>query len=178
MELAWSADLTRGTAGGAPWFLMEHSTSAVNWQERNVAKLPGQLARNSLAHVARGADAVCFFQWRQSRAGAEKFHSALVPHAGTDTKVWREVVELGATLAAIGEVAGSTVRADVAILFDWQSWWAAELDSHPSADVTYPDVSTSPSTARSGTQGSPPTWCTPTATCRGTAWCSCRRSTS
>ena len=142
VELSWSADLTRGTAGGAPWFLMEHSTSAVNWQERNVAKLPGQLARNSLAHVARGADAVCFFQWRQSRAGAEKFHSALVPHAGTGTKVWREVVDLGATLARLGEVAGSTVRADVAILFDWHSWWAAELDSHPSADVTYPDVST------------------------------------
>jgi beta-galactosidase len=141
VELSWSADLTRGTAGGAPWFLMEHSTSAVNWQERNVAKLPGQLARNSLAHVARGADAVCFFQWRQSRAGAEKFHSALVPHAGTGTKVWREVVDLGATLARLGEVAGSTVRADVAILFDWHSWWAAELDSHPSGDVTYTDRS-------------------------------------
>lgn len=142
VELAWSADLTRGTAGGAPWFLMEHSTSAVNWQPRNVAKAPGQLARNSLAHVARGADAVCFFQWRQSRAGAEKFHSALVPHAGRDTKVWREVVELGATLEAIGEVAGSTVRADVAMLFDWHAWWAAELDSHPSTDVTYTDAST------------------------------------
>jgi beta-galactosidase len=141
VELSWSADLTRGVAGGAPWFLMEHSTSAVNWQPRNVAKQPGQLRRNSLAHVARGADAVCFFQWRQSRAGAEKFHSALVPHAGTDTKVWREVVELGASLAAIGEVAGSRVRADAAILFDWQARWAAELDSHPSRDVTYLDRS-------------------------------------
>jgi beta-galactosidase len=141
VELSWSADLTRGVAGGAPWFLMEHSTSAVNWQPRNIAKQPGQLRRNSLAHVARGADAVCFFQWRQSRAGAEKFHSALVPHAGPDTKVWREVVELGATLKAIGEVAGSRVRAEVAILFDWQARWAAELDSHPSRDVTYLDRS-------------------------------------
>jgi beta-galactosidase len=141
VELSWSADLTRGVAGGSPWFLMEHSTSAVNWQPRNVAKQPGQLRRNSLAHVARGADAVCFFQWRQSRAGAEKFHSALVPHAGTETKVWREVVELGATLKAISEVAGSTVRAEVALLFDWNARWAAELDSHPSRDVTYLDQS-------------------------------------
>jgi beta-galactosidase len=141
VELSWSADLTRGVAGGSPWFLMEHSTSAVNWQPRNVAKQPGQLRRNSLAHVARGADAVCFFQWRQSRAGAEKFHSALVPHAGTETKVWREVVELGATLKAIGEVAGSTVRAEVALLFDWNARWAAELDSHPTRDVTYLDQS-------------------------------------
>ncbi|MGH8893536.1 MAG: beta-galactosidase, partial [Actinomycetes bacterium] len=141
VELAWSADLTRGVAGRRPWFLMEHSTSAVNWQQRNVAKAPGQLARNSIAHVARGADAACFFQWRQSRAGAEKFHSALVPHAGTDTKVWREVVELGRTLRAIGEVAGSVVDAEVAILFDWTAGWATELDSHPSADVTYLDRS-------------------------------------
>lgn len=139
VELAWSADLARGTAGGQPWFLMEHSTSAVNWQPRNVAKAPGQLRRNSLAHVARGADAVCFFQWRASRAGAEKFHSALVPHAGTHTRIWREVVELGSTVAALAEVAGSTVIADVALVVDWEAWWASELDSHPTQDVTYLD---------------------------------------
>ena len=139
VELSWSADLTRGTARGRPWFLMEHSPSAVNWQPRNVAKAPGQMRRNSLAHVARGADAVCFFQWRASRAGAEKFHSALLPHAGTDTRVWREVVELGTTLAAIAEVAGSTVRAEVAVIVDWDARWAAELDSHPTSDLAYLD---------------------------------------
>jgi beta-galactosidase len=40
--------------------------------------------RTTLAHVARGADAALFFQWRASKAGAEKFHSALLPHAGTE----------------------------------------------------------------------------------------------
>lgn len=139
VNLSFCADLTRGLAGGQPWMLMEHSTSAVNWQPRNYAKAPGQLVRNSLQHVARGADSVLFFQWRASRAGAEKFHSGLVPHAGTDTKVWREVVELGRILDAVGEVAGSTVRADVAMLYDWQAWWAAELDSHPVADLSYHD---------------------------------------
>jgi beta-galactosidase len=139
VELSWSADLTRATAGGRPWFLMEHSPSAVNWQARNVAKTPGQMLRNSLAHVARGSDAVCFFQWRASRAGAEKFHSAFVPHAGTDSRVWREVLELGSVLAAIGEVAGTTVRGDVAMVVDWDARWAAELDSHPTRDLTYLD---------------------------------------
>ena len=86
---------------------MEHSTSAVNWQPRNRAKLPGEMIRNSLAHVARGADAVLFFQWRASRAGAEKFHSGLLPHAGTDTRQWREVVELSGILDAIEEVTGA-----------------------------------------------------------------------
>ncbi|MFI7431480.1 beta-galactosidase [Micromonospora sp. NPDC049836] len=139
INLALAADHTRGVAGGAPWLLMEHSTSAVNWQPRNVAKTPGQLRRNSLAHVARGADGVLFFQWRASRAGAEKFHSALVPHAGPETKVFREVCRLGADLAALAEVRGSRVDAEVAILFDYEAWWGAELDSHPSVDVTYTD---------------------------------------
>lgn len=139
LGLALAADHTRGVAGGEPWLLMEHSTSAVNWQPRNVAKLPGQLRRNSLAHVARGADGVLFFQWRASRAGAEKFHSALVPHAGPETKVFREVCQLGADLKALAEVRGSRVDAEVAILFDYEAWWAVELDSHPSDDVTYAD---------------------------------------
>lgn len=139
IELAFSADLTRGLAGGRPWLLMEHSTSAVNWQPRNIAKRPGEMRRTSLQHVARGADAVLFFQWRASRAGAEKFHSGLVPHAGTDTRLWREVVELSRTLDRIEEVTGSGARNRVAMLFDWQCWWAAELDSHPTQDLTYLD---------------------------------------
>lgn len=138
-ELAFSADLTRGTAGGRPWLLMEHSTSAVNWQPRNRAKRPGEMIRNSLAHVAHGADAVLFFQWRASRAGAEKFHSGLLPHAGTDTRQWREVVELSRVLDSVEEVAGSTPRNEAAILFDYEAWWGCELDSHPSIDVRYRD---------------------------------------
>ncbi|HEY7717706.1 MAG TPA: beta-galactosidase trimerization domain-containing protein, partial [Pedococcus sp.] len=136
-ELAFSADLTRGIAGGAPWMLMEHSTSAVNWQPVNRAKAPGQTIRDSLAHVARGADTIGFFQWRQSRAGSEKFHSALVPHAGRDSARFREVCELGAIAARLGEVRGSRVEADVAILWDYQAGWAASGPAMPSGDLEY-----------------------------------------
>jgi beta-galactosidase len=137
IDLAMAADLTRSLAGGRPWLLMEHSTSAVNWQPRNVAKRPGELRRNSLAHLARGADAVMFFQWRAALSGAEKFHSGMVPHGGTASRVWREVVQLGADLASLKEVRGSRVAADVAVLWDWQSWWALELEWRPSVDVSY-----------------------------------------
>jgi beta-galactosidase len=136
-ELAFSADLTRGLAGGGSWFLMEHSTSAVNWQPVNHAKAPKQLLRNSLSHVARGADAVGFFQWRASAAGGEKFHSALVPHAGPDSKVWREVVELGGVLGRAGELAGTRVEASAAVLFDWQAGWAWDQSSHPTSLFAY-----------------------------------------
>jgi beta-galactosidase len=135
--LALAADLTRSVAGGRPWILMEHSSSGVNWQPRNIAKRPGEMARNSLSHVARGADVVGFFQWRASRVGAEKFHSAMLPHAGTDSRVWREVVDLGAHVGALAPVQGSTVRADVALLWDTESHWAQDQEWRPSVDLTH-----------------------------------------
>ena len=137
-ELSFSANLTGNLAGGRPWFLMEHSTGAVNWQPINVAKRPGELARDSLTHVAHGADAVCFFQWRQSRAGAEKYHSAMVPHAGTDSDLFRSVAGLGDRMRELAFVAGRPrVKAPVAIVFDWVSWWASEQDSHPTERLRY-----------------------------------------
>ncbi|GIH07728.1 beta-galactosidase [Rhizocola hellebori] len=137
-ELQFSANLTGNLAGGRPWFLMEHSTSAVNWQPVNVPKKPGEMARDSLSHVAHGADAVCFFQWRASVAGAEKYHSAMLPHAGTDSAVFQSVVQLGQSLAALASVAGSLRKpAPVAILFDWESWWASQQDSHPTEWLRY-----------------------------------------
>ena len=137
-ELSFSANLTSGLAAGAPWFLMEHSTGAVNWQPVNRAKAEGALAADALTHVAHGADAVCYFQWRQSRAGAEKFHSAMLPHAGEDTEIFRDVTRLGDTLAALDGIAGSRRKpAAVAILFDWESWWASEQDSHHTTRFGY-----------------------------------------
>jgi beta-galactosidase len=136
-ELAMTSDFVRSLSSGEPWMLMEHSTSAVNWQPRNRAKAPGELLRNSLQHIARGADAALFFQWRAARAGAEKFHSAMLPHAGTDSKVWREVVALGSALHSISEIVGSRVaQANVAIVHDTDARWASELDVHPSVDTS------------------------------------------
>ena len=139
IELAFSADLTRGVARGKPWMLMEHSTSAVNWQPRNHTKPTDEMLRDSLGKVARGADAVMFFQWRQSKAGAEKYHSAMVPHAGRDTDVYRGTVRLGEALSRLRPVQGTQVTAEVALLFDYEAWWGAELDSHPTNDLSYPE---------------------------------------
>lgn len=138
-ELSFAADLTRGLAAGKPWLLMETSTSAVNWQPYNLAKAPGELERNVAAHIARGADGICFFQWRASTQGAEKFHSALLPHAGTDSDGWRGSVALGQMLRRLDEVADTRVVADAAVLFSWENWWAVENEGRPSEDLRYLD---------------------------------------
>jgi len=137
-DLSLAANLTSNLAEGRPWFLMEHATSAVNWAEINPVKSPADLLHDALVHVGHGADAVCYFQWRQSRAGAEKYHSAMVPHAGADTDTYRAVVQLGGLLRDLRQVVGSRrAPARVAIVVDWESWWAVELDSHPSSHVDY-----------------------------------------
>lgn len=141
-ELAFSASLVDGIARKDPWFLMEHSTSAVNWRPVNYRKEPGQLVRDSLAHVAMGADAVCYFQWRQSKAGAEKFHSAMVPHAGEDSAVFRDVCELGAdlnTLADNGLLGTKLAKSKVAVVFDYESEWASEHTATPTQKVHHVD---------------------------------------
>ncbi|WP_457963899.1 beta-galactosidase [Arthrobacter sp. D1-29] len=126
-------DLCRGLSRGEPWLLMESATSAVNWREHNVAKEPGELRVDALSAIARGADGVCYFQFRQSSFGAERFHSAVVPLAGEHTRVFREVSELGSDLQSLRQLAGTPCKARIAVLFDWDSWWAAESPDTPTS---------------------------------------------
>lgn len=133
--LAMAADLTRSFAGGEPWMLMEHSTSAVNWRDRNIAKRPGEMQRNSVQHLARGADAIMFFQLRASRFGVEKFHSAMIPQGGSETRVFREAANLGQVLRRLAPVQGSRVTARVGIVWDQESEWAGAAEWHPSIDL-------------------------------------------
>ena len=154
-ELACSDALMDSLALGKPWYVMEHSTSAVQWKPLNMRKRAGELMRDSLAHVAMGADAINFFQWRQSASGAEAFHSAMVPHAGSDTKLFRGVCELGAALKTLSDAGVQDTelkRADTAILFsatrsetlpsmklnhwhDVRDWYRGYLDAGARADV-------------------------------------------
>jgi len=134
---AMAGDLMRSLGRGRPWLLMEQTPNRVNWRPVNVAKAPGQMRLWSIQAVARGADGVMFFQWRQSRVGAEKYHSAMVPHGPPESSpIWQEVVQLGADLHRLDAVRGNRVHAEVAILLDWESWWALELPSKPSSRLS------------------------------------------
>ena len=139
-ELACSDALMDSFALGKPWYVMEHSTSAVQWKPLNMRKRKGETVRDSLAHVAMGADAINFFQWRASAFGAESFHSAMVPHAGEDTKLFRQVCELGETLQTLADagVQGSELeRSDTAILFSAESEWATRSETLPSMKLNH-----------------------------------------
>lgn len=138
-EPAFMHDLMCGLKGGAPFMLMEQTPSQVNWQDYNALKRPGVMRLQSYQAIAHGADSAMFFQLRQSAGSSEKFHGALISHAGHEhTRVFRECADLGAELRKVGpEIAGSRRGARVAILFDWENWWALEYSTGPTRALKY-----------------------------------------
>ncbi len=126
-RVAFIHDLFRSLKGGKPWLLMESTPSQVNWQPINRLKKPGMHRLSSLQAIAHGSDSVMYFQWRKGRGGVEKFHGAVVDHVGhEDTRVFREVAELGRELEGLGDVAGTAVKAQAAVIYDWENRWAID----------------------------------------------------
>jgi len=129
-KVAFLHDLNRSLKGGQPFMLMESTPSMTNWQLVSKLKRPGMHLLSSLQAVAHGADTVQYFQWRKSRGSSEKFHGAVVDHAGHEhTRVFRDVTEVGELLEKLDPVIGTTVPAEVAIIYDWENRWAIE-DAH------------------------------------------------
>ncbi|MEV8390892.1 MULTISPECIES: beta-galactosidase [unclassified Streptomyces] len=137
---AMLGDLTRSQARG-PWVLMEQAAGSVNWRGVNHPKPAGLNRLLSWQSVARGADAICYFQWRQSRQGAEKFHSGMLSHAGEQGRTFQEVKRIGAELDRLGpDLTGTHTVDEIAVLHDWDSWWADQQDGRLSSRLDYPEV--------------------------------------
>ena len=110
-----------------PFMLMECAPGLVNWHEYNKLKRPGVHKLFSTQAVACGSDTVQYFQWRKSRGSFEQYHGAVVDHIGTDdTRVFKEVAEVGAMLDSLSNVKGTIVKPKAALIFDWDNMWAID----------------------------------------------------
>jgi len=137
-DIAFAGDRMRGLTGGAPWMLMENAAGAASWHSTNLAKKPGELIRSAIGHLARGSDSVMYFQWRASRSGTEQFHSAMLPHAGRDSRIFHDICRLGGHLDRLAEVRSSrVVGARVAFLHDNEAGWALRSGLKPINDPDY-----------------------------------------
>jgi len=126
VKAAFIHDMCRSFSG-KPYLLMESSPSAVNWQGASKKKRKGMHVLSSLQAVAHGSDSVQYFQWRQSRGGAEKFHDAVVTHIGSsDTRIFTEVAQVGSILNKINSVAGNITVSKAAVVYDFQNNWALD----------------------------------------------------
>ncbi|MFD5258676.1 beta-galactosidase [Streptomyces bobili] len=139
---ALAHDLMRGLKNGAPFWLMEQTPSTTACRDVNPLRRPGELRLATWQAIAHGADAALYFQLRASRGACEKYHGAVIGHAGRDdTRVFREVAVIGEELNRLGGVTlHARTPARTALLFDWDSWWALEISDGPSRLVRYADV--------------------------------------
>ncbi|MBW8348271.1 beta-galactosidase [Bacillus sp. IITD106] len=140
-KVAMNHDLMRGLKNGDPFMLMEQTPSVTNWHPYNALKRPGVMRLWSYQAVAHGADTIQFFQIRRSIGACEKYHGAVIDHVGHEhTRVFREVAQLGKELTRLeNRIIDARTNAKVAIVFDWENWWATELSSGPSRDLKYYD---------------------------------------
>ncbi len=139
-SIAFNHDLMRGLKKGQPFMLMEQTPSQTNWQPYNSLKRPGAMRLLSYQAMAHGADTLLFFQMRRSIGACEKFHGALIEHVGHEhTRVFKECAQLGEELEKLSGIIGSRLKAKVALLFDWENWWALELSSGPTIQLKYAD---------------------------------------
>ena len=135
--VAMTHDLMRGLKQ-QPFMLMEQTPSQQNWQPYNSLKKPGQMRAQSYQTIAHGADTIQYFQLRRSIGACEKFHGAIIEHVGhEDTRVFRETAALGAELAQLSDIIGTQTQAQVAVIFDWDNYWALEYTSGPTVDLKY-----------------------------------------
>ncbi|MCH7230428.1 beta-galactosidase [Glycomyces sp. L485] len=140
-QVAYAAALSRGLAHGHPWLLMEQSANASAWRGGGFAKRTGEQLRHSLGYVAHGSEGAMYFQWRASRYGTERWHAAMVPHGGRETKTFQEVVQLGQWMKNLAEIKGSTVQSQAAILLDFESVWAHDTPGQLSSFMTpFPEL--------------------------------------
>lgn len=127
---AFSRDLIRSLKPGVPWLVMEQAAGSINNRPSNAVKAPGQMESFGLQSIGRGADGLLFFQWRQSRHGAEMFHSALLPHSGIQSRLWGQVCGFGERLRQLPDLP-ATRAARIALVWEWENWWALDLPSNP-----------------------------------------------
>ncbi len=127
LQVAFVHDLYRSMKNGRPFMLMESTPSMTTWMKVSKLKRPGMHLLSSLQAVAHGSDTVQYFQWRKSRGSAEKYHGAVVDHSGReDTRVFRDVAEVGRALKKLDDIIGTTTKSQVAIVYDWENSWAID----------------------------------------------------
>lgn len=115
------------------FWVIEHKAGNVSWNDVNSLVRPGVLRMFTYQLVSRGADAILFFRWRQSRIGTEQFHGAVMPHRRCkENPIFREVSQLGEEMKLLAPVIKDTqVAAEACILYSHYNEWALQQPNQP-----------------------------------------------
>ncbi|WP_421905006.1 beta-galactosidase [Mameliella sp.] len=124
---AFHHDLYRAVGRGRFW-VMEQQPGPVNWAPYNPAPLPGMVRLWSWEAFAHGAEAVCYFRWRQAPMAQEQMHAGLLRPDSAEAQGLVEARQVATELAEAPEVGNA--RAPVALIFDYDAEWAWSIQPH------------------------------------------------
>jgi beta-galactosidase len=129
---AFDHDRYRGVGHGRFW-VMEQEAGPVNWAPWNPVPAPGMARLWAYEAFAHGAELVSYFRWRQAPFAQEQFHSGLNLPDDTLSPGGREVARLAQEIAqseTLRELTARTYRAQVALVFDYETQWFFEIQRH------------------------------------------------
>ncbi|MDB4117394.1 beta-galactosidase [Amylibacter sp.] len=126
-------DLYR-TVGSGRWWVMEQQPGPVNWAAYNPAPLAGMVRLWSWEAIAHGAEVVCYFRWRQAPFAQEQMHAGLLRVDNVPAPAWNEISKLNSEINSLGII--EQKDAHIALIFDYQSQWAWEIQPQ-AADFDY-----------------------------------------
>lgn len=120
-------DLYRAIGRGR-WWVMEQQPGPVNWAPYNPSPLPGMVRLWTWEAFAHGAEAVCYFRWRQAPFAQEQMHAGLLRPDSKEAPAIAEARQVAQELLDAPEV--QPAQAPVAILFDYDADWAWSTQPH------------------------------------------------
>ncbi|MEQ6204549.1 beta-galactosidase [Sulfitobacter sp. HNIBRBA2951] len=116
-----------GTGGGR-WWVMEQQPGPVNWAPHNPAPLPGMVRLWTWEAFAHGAEAVCYFRWRQAPFAQEQMHAGLLRPDSEEAAGMAEVYAVAEELSSAPDA--HAVQAPVALMFDYDADFAWKVQPH------------------------------------------------
>ncbi|WP_299153045.1 beta-galactosidase [uncultured Tateyamaria sp.] len=125
---AFHHDLYRAVGRDGRWWVMEQQPGPVNWAPYNPAPLPGMVRLWTWEAFAHGAEAVCYFRWRQAPFAQEQMHAGLLRPDSAEAEAFGEAAAVMAELKDAPEVA--MTQAPVAIMFDYDADAAWAVQPH------------------------------------------------
>jgi len=98
----------------------------VNWAHFNPDPLPGMARLWAWEAFAHGAEVVTYFRWRQAPFAQEQMHAGLLRPDSEPAPAYHEAMQVAEELKSTG-LGGAASTGRVAIVFDYQSEWAWEI---------------------------------------------------
>ncbi len=120
-------------SGAKGFWVIEQKANNVNWQDVNSVLRPSVVRLFTYQAISRGADGVLYFFWRRPRIGIEQFYGGVLGHDGrADHRIYREISQVGEELRLLAPaIEGTTVEAEVCILFSHENEWTQKLPQQP-----------------------------------------------